>query len=62
MKPSNYNVLSNFIFSIVFSRSRRIALKFNSLSYMNFRETLYIILYEPEKKIKEDGQNLVDVA
>lgn len=36
-KPSNYSFLSNFIFSITFAKSRRLALKFDCLAYMNFR-------------------------
>ena len=62
MKPTNFNVLPNFIFSVVFGRQRRIHLQFNCLSYMLFRETLFIILYENQKKIKETGQQLVQIA
>lgn len=53
MKPTNFDVLPNFIFSVVFGRHRRIHLQFNCLSYMLFRETLFIILYETKNKVKE---------
>ena len=36
-KPSNYNVLSDFLFSVMYHKSRRIPLHFNCLSYMKFK-------------------------
>lgn len=46
LKPSNFNVLADFLFSVVFHKSRRIPLQFNCLSYMLFKENMEIILYE----------------
>lgn len=34
---SNYNYLSNYVFSMVFSKIRRLRLNFDGLSYLNFR-------------------------
>lgn len=63
MKPTNYNVLSNFIFSVVYGRQRRIQLQFNCLSYMFFRETISLILYENQKRIKDSNDpNLANIA
>ena len=59
-KPSNYYSLSYFLLSIVFAKSRRYKEKFNCLSYMNWRESLYLLFYEKSKKIKDDGMSTVD--
>ena len=34
---SNYSFMSNFMFSVVFAKSRRLDIKFDCLSYLNFR-------------------------
>jgi hypothetical protein len=34
---SNYKFMSNFMFSVVFAKSRRLDMKFDCLSYLNFR-------------------------
>jgi hypothetical protein len=41
-QPSNYNFLSNYLMSMVFSKVRRLNLQFDSLSYLRFRETLVL--------------------
>lgn len=62
LKPTNFNVLPNFIFSVVFGQHRRIPLQFNCLSYMLFKETIFLILYQETKKVKDNDQNLLDLA
>ena len=54
-KPSNYYSLSYFLLSVVFAKSRRCKEKFNCLSYMNWRETLYLLFYEKTKRIRDDA-------
>jgi site-specific DNA-adenine methylase len=34
---SNYKLMSNFMFSVVFAKSRRLDVKFDCLSYLNFK-------------------------
>ena len=37
-------------------------MQFNCLSYMLFREILFIILYENKKRVKETNQNILNIA
>lgn len=37
-------------------------MQFNCLSYMLFREILFIILYENKKKVKENNQSILSIA
>jgi hypothetical protein len=58
--PENYNILANLMFSLVFARMRRMEIRFNCLSYMQFRNTLDYILYETGKLVIEDKQIFED--
>ncbi len=37
-------------------------MQFNCLSYMLFREILFIILYENKKKVKDTNQSILSIA
>ena len=37
-------------------------MQFNCLSYMLFRDILFIILYENKKRVKETNQNILNIA
>jgi len=37
-------------------------MKFDCLSYMNWRETLYLLFYEKGKKVKEEGLSLLELT
>ena len=37
-------------------------MKFDCLSYMNWRETLYLLFYEKGKRVKEEGLGPVELA
>lgn len=54
--PENYNILANLMFSLVFAKLRRMEIRFNCLTYMQFRCTLEYVLYESQKPLIEDGK------
>lgn len=41
---------------------RRYTPQFNCLAYINWRETLSLLFYEKNKKVKEDNMNDTDLA
>lgn len=50
------------MFSVVFAKPRRLALKFDCLSYMKFKETLEMVYYMPESKIRQDNEPMRNIA
>ena len=37
-------------------------MKFDCLSFMNWRETLHLLFYEKGKRVREEGMNNTDLA
>jgi len=47
---------------MVYAKHRRCNPKFNCLSYINWRETMLLLFYQKDKKIKEDNISNDDLA
>lgn len=61
-KPSYFGLLNSLMVSTLLSKSRRLALKFDALSYLKFTEILYIVYFTPEQKLKSDNEPLKSIA